>query len=63
MSEFTEISQGIEDLIEEWEPILLALSPEIIMDRRNTQNRTIKQIVGHMWDSATNTTHRTIHLH
>lgn len=30
--------------------------------KENTQNRTIKEIVGHMVDSASNNTHRIIHL-
>lgn len=62
MNEFEPIRKGIIDLIEGWESKLLALSTEIITERRNSQNRTIKQIVGHMCDSASNNTHRTIHL-
>jgi len=34
----------------------------VISERRNSQNRTIKQIVGHMIDSASNNTHRMVHL-
>jgi hypothetical protein len=34
----------------------------VIAGRRNRQNRTIKQIVGHMVDSASNNTHRVVHL-
>jgi len=49
-------------LIGQWEPKLLALPEEIITRRRNSQNRNIKQIVGHMADSASNNTHRVIHL-
>lgn len=49
-------------LIEVWEPQLKALSDEIISTRKNNQNRTIKQILGHMVDSASNNTHRIIHL-
>jgi hypothetical protein len=32
------------------------------MNRRNSQGRTIKQIVGHLIDSASNNTHRIVHL-
>lgn len=46
-----------------WEPILDSLSAETIMLKRNNQNRTIKQIIGHLIDSATNNTHRIVHLH
>lgn len=49
-------------LIEEWEPKLLSLSEDIISGKRNSQNRTIRQIVGHMVDSASNNTHRIVHL-
>ena len=49
-------------LVSEWELRLLSLPEEVIGNRRNIQNRTIKQIVGHMVDSASNNTHRIIHL-
>jgi len=41
---------------------LLGLSEDVLTRRRNSQNRTIKQIVGHMVDSASNNTHRIIHI-
>ena len=62
MNQFESISRELLTLIEEWEPKLLALSDDVITKRRNSQNRTIKQIVGHMVDSASNNTHRVIHL-
>jgi len=62
MDKFTANNKEIVRLIEEWEPRLLALSEEVITWRRNSQNRTIKQIVGHMIDSASNNTHRIVHL-
>ncbi len=62
MNEFESIIQELLNLIKEWEPKLLALPEEVITERRNSQNRTIKQIVGHMVDSASNNTHRIIHL-
>jgi hypothetical protein len=62
MNEFKSISQELLHLIEDWEPKLLALGKEAITERRNSQDRTIKQIVGHMVDSASNNTHRIIHL-
>lgn len=49
-------------LVNEWELRLLSLPEDVIGNRRNSQNRTIKQIVGHMVDSASNNTHRIIHL-
>jgi hypothetical protein len=62
MNEFNSISNELTDLINTWEKILSSLPAETITQRRNSQNRTIKQIVGHMIDSATNNTHRTVHL-
>lgn len=62
MNEFGENNQELIRLIGEWEPKLLQLSDDILTQRRNSQNRTIKQIVGHMVDSASNNTHRIIHL-
>lgn len=63
MNQFEPLCVNIEKLIYEWEPRLLALSEDIITERKNIQNRNIKQILGHMIDSASNNTHRTIHMH
>ena len=62
MNEFESIGRELLSLVEEWEPKLLALGDDVITERRNSQNRTIKQIVGHMVDSASNNTHRIVHL-
>ncbi|MDO8898608.1 MAG: DinB family protein [Bacteroidales bacterium] len=62
IKEFEPIIQGLLSLIEEWEPKLSSLSSEVISKRRNSQNRTIKQIIGHMIDSASNNIHRIVHL-
>jgi len=62
MSEFESICTGVLSLVEQWEQKLLNLSDEVIAKRRNSQNRTIKQITGHMVDSASNNTHRIVHL-
>ena len=62
IKEFESIAQGITTQIEEWESKLLGLSEDVITERRNSQNRTIKQIVGHMIDSASNNIHRIVHL-
>jgi len=60
--EFETITQGVTSLVKEWEPRLTWLSEDIICQRINNQGRTIKQIVGHMVDSASNNTHRIVHL-
>lgn len=62
MIEFELNNKELLCLVNEWELRLLSLPEEVIGNRRNIQNRTIKQIVGHMVDSASNNTHRIIHL-
>lgn len=62
MVEFKLNNKELLRLVNEWELRLLSLPEEVIGNRRNIQNRTIKQIVGHMVDSASNNTHRIIHL-
>ena len=48
--------------INELENILKNIDEYITSTKRNIQGRTIKQIVGHLVDSASNNTHRIIHL-
>jgi|ERR1035437_813014 len=62
MKEFDPICAELEQLIESWEPVLSSLPEDVISLRRNSQNRTIKQITGHVIDSASNNTHRIVHL-
>ncbi len=62
MNPFESSCQTILDLLEAWEPRLLALPEEIICQRKNSQNRSIRQILGHLVDSASNNTHRIVHL-
>ena len=62
MSSFQYVSEEIQALALEWQPKLNSLSEEVISKRRNSQSRTIRQIVGHMVDSATNNTHRVVQL-
>jgi hypothetical protein len=62
MKEFDPVCNEIIALVNEWEPILGKLSEDIISKRRNSQNRSIKQILGHIIDSASNNTHRIVHL-
>lgn len=57
------ISEELSSLISDWENRLAALPEVTITNRRNSQNRNIRQIVGHMVDSASNNTHRIIHMH
>ena len=62
MAEIERNNNELISLILEWETRLVSLSEDIISFRRNSQNRTIKQIAGHMIDSASNNTHRIVHL-
>jgi hypothetical protein len=62
MKAFESITGEILDLIGEWESRLLGFPNEIITAKKNSQGRTVKQIVGHMVDSASNNRHRIVHL-
>ncbi|MFO7657892.1 MAG: DinB family protein [Bacteroidales bacterium] len=62
MNGFEPIFKELLALIEQWELKLNALSENTVTNRKNSQDRTIKQILGHMCDSASNNTHRIIHL-
>ena len=62
MNEFETICEELKNLIGSWEPRLMAMPPDKILGIRNNQDRNIMQIVGHMVDSASNNTHRIVHL-
>ncbi len=62
MNTFEPLCQTILQYLEVWEPRLLALSEDTISGRKNSQNRSIRQILGHLFDSVSNNTHRIIHL-
>jgi hypothetical protein len=58
--DFSNITNGIHRYIDLWEQKLTDLSVDTITNRRNQQNRTIKQILGHLIDSAANNHQRMI---
>lgn len=60
---YQEVRNEIFELVNQWENKLLTLIPEIRQERRNHQNRTIKQLIGHLVDSAANNHHRVVRLH
>ena len=60
--EFSSVTDGISKGLETWELKLAQLPENTYINKRNSQNRTIKQILGHMVDSVSNNTHRIIHL-
>ncbi len=62
MKQFETIAGEITLLVNEWEEILLSLSEEQVSVPQNSQNRNIRKILGHMIDSASNNTHRVVHL-
>lgn len=62
MEDFESLSNGISSQIEKWELRLLNFSQEVIELRKNSQSRTIKQILGHLIDSTSNNIHRVVHL-
>jgi len=62
MKETSGMTSEILCLIEEWDRKLSSLPNETITELRNSQNRTIKQILGHLIDSTSNNTHRVVHL-
>ena len=60
---FQSIAEELNELVTSWSNKLENLPAQTISDRRNSQYRSIRQIVGHMVDSASNNTHRVVHLH
>lgn len=60
--EFSTITNGILTFIDTWEQQLIDLPVDKISNRRNKQNRTIKQILGHLIDSAANNHQRMVRL-
>lgn len=59
---FSQVVEEIRKIVEVEEQFLLSLDKESITSKFNSQNRSIKQIVGHMIDSASNNLHRIVHL-
>jgi len=59
---FTNITTGIAQVLKTWESLLTSLPIEVITERRNRQNRNIKQILGHLIDSASNNHQRMVRL-
>jgi hypothetical protein len=62
MKESEAIIREIISLVETWEPRLTGFNDDILGAAKNSQDRTIKQILGHLIDSTSNNTHRVVHL-
>lgn len=62
MFDFSQISNGIRDIVRKAEPVLLSLPDEIVSGRYNDQDRNIKMLLGHLVDSASNNQQRMVRL-
>lgn len=62
MKKFKYISEEIRLMVSDWEIKLKSISDESLAIPRNSQNRSVKEIIGHMIDSVTNNTHRMVHM-
>ncbi|MGQ8337939.1 hypothetical protein ACUNWD_15420 [Sunxiuqinia sp. A32] len=62
MNSYRDIANDLIQSIHELEGWLINLPDQTVSEKKNNQHRTIKQILGHMVDSASNNTHRVIHL-
>ena len=62
MQEWISVQNEIACTVGMWARRLADVDEAILAERRNSQGRTVKQIVGHLIDSATNNLHRMIHL-
>jgi len=60
--DFSPITNGIREYLSTWEQKLLDLPQATITNKRNSQNRSIKQILGHLIDSAANNHQRMVRL-
>jgi len=60
--DYLDITTGIARVISTWENKLMNLQTEVISNRFNVQNRSIKQLLGHLIDSASNNHQRMIRL-
>ena len=60
--EYQEVIDNINKLMNREIPILLSLSEEQVSVKKNSQNRTVKMLVGHLIDSASNNHQRMVRL-
>ena len=60
--DYLDITTGIARIIATWENKLMNLQTEVISNRFNVQNRSIKQLLGHLIDSSSNNHQRMIRL-
>ena len=61
-TKFKNISEQIIELIDEWYEVLENLDQQKLTQKRNSQDRTVKEIIGHLVDSASNNHQRIVRL-
>ena len=59
---YQEVIDGINEVMNREIPLLLSLSEEQVSVKRNSQNLTVKMLVGHLIDSASNNHQRIVRL-
>lgn len=62
MKKLEQVQSEIVEAVSRWEGRLQIIERQVLDGRRNGQARTIKQILGHLVDSASNNLHRIVHL-
>ncbi len=62
IKQFKPVTEGILKLVTDWTTRLMSVEEENLTAPRNSQDRSIRQILGHLVDSASNNTHRIVHL-
>lgn len=62
METYNNIIKEIQNIILREEPILSSLANDVITSRFNQQNRSIKMLIGHLIDSASNNHQRMVRL-
>lgn len=60
--DYSEVINAIRFILEKEEPVLINLSEDVITNRFNSQGRSIKMLLGHLIDSASNNHQRMVRL-
>jgi len=60
--DYSHVIAEIREVVDREVPILQNIPESVLTERRNSQNRTIKQLLGHLVDSAANNHQRIVRL-
>ena len=60
--DYSNVINAIRLILEKEEPMLKILSEDVITNRFNSQGRSIKMLLGHLIDSASNNHQRMVRL-